>query len=1099
MAATVPYASELNAAPGQLTFIRSDTLGALTINVSIGGASTASPGDYTLGPIVIPDGQSQVTIPLTPVDDGLVEGVETVIVQLAPGAYSIGLPSSAQINIADNDMAATVSTPLPVAYEDVPLVTASTLDPDGNRRAVFRVGFSNLGTFPKYVSTQFTGPAIGAATLGTDYTLTYKIGGRSMGAGLGYQVRPPLAYQAGATQITVEGGSSTIPPGATIVFAGHATTYTTFAGLGAVSGTLTISPALTAGVAHGEGLTVTPPVPTGFAVNVPGNAAAGAVSLAVDGGFGTITIGSSVIFAGDVTTYTAAATLAGPNGTLFISPALTGTVNDNASVTVTPAPIPGFTVAQANAYPTGTTVLALDSGIGGFDVGDVIRFTGLPNSDYVVTATTGFPGAGVNSGTITISGFTGPVGSGGGTAAVLTDGTVVLTHLPVPLVGNGAYLLLPPTSAGIEFGVTPVHDGIPEAAEGVIMTLTGDANYLLQSPSDGLVTIADDDVIANLTLDPAATQASEPSIPGRFLVTLTSAFPRAIAVPYNVTGTATPTTDYAPLSGLLTIPAGSTSGLLTITPVADAAVEGTETVIVTLLPSNDYRFSGAPGSGVNPSATMSLLDFKPVVSLAAVNTTEGSATPGSFTVSYPSAGLDQDVIVAITYAGTASGADYTGSLPATITIPAGTNSSAPVLFTALTDALAESTETIVATITPNTAAYQVGTASATLGIADANPTISIGTPVDSGEGLAAGSFIVSYPGASLLQTFTVPLTYSGTASGADFTAALPASAVINSGTSTVTIPVPVFDDALNEGPETLIVTIGSDPSYHLGTTTTTLTLSDNEPVISIGSPVPVTEGIGSGSFTVTYAGPATHALVTVPLTYGGTAVPGDFTAPASVDIPANQTSATVTVTATADSILEATETLIATITPDAGYAVGAASATLNIIDNHATVVGVSSPESNGTYGTTDTLHIDVQFSLAVTVIGTPTVTLATGTSTAAATYQSGSGSTHLIFTYTVAVGHTSSDLDYASSSALTLNGGNILCAGIPAVLTLPTPGAAGSLGANKALVIDGADPGGKPTPGTSSSASGGGCGLGSGIATLALALLLTLTRLRRQR
>ena len=74
-------------------------------------------------------------------------------------------------------------------------------------------------------------------------------------------------------------------------------------------------------------------------------------------------------------------------------------------------------------------------------------------------------------------------------------------------------------------------------------------------------------------------------------------------------------------------------------------------------------------------------------------------------------------------------------------------------------------------------------------------------------------------------------------------------------------------------------------------------------------------------------------------------------------------------------------------------------------------------------------------------------------------YASGSGGTTLTFNYTVASGHVSGDLDYASTSALALNGGTIKDgAGNAATLTLASPGNAGSLGANKALVIDGVVP-----------------------------------------
>ena len=56
-------------------------------------------------------------------------------------------------------------------------------------------------------------------------------------------------------------------------------------------------------------------------------------------------------------------------------------------------------------------------------------------------------------------------------------------------------------------------------------------------------------------------------------------------------------------------------------------------------------------------------------------------------------------------------------------------------------------------------------------------------------------------------------------------------------------------------------------------------------------------------------------------------------------------------------------------------------------------------------------------------------------------------------------GDTASDLDYTSTSALALNSGTINdVSGNAATLTLASPGASGSLGASKALVIDGTVP-----------------------------------------
>ncbi len=123
------------------------------------------------------------------------------------------------------------------------------------------------------------------------------------------------------------------------------------------------------------------------------------------------------------------------------------------------------------------------------------------------------------------------------------------------------------------------------------------------------------------------------------------------------------------------------------------------------------------------------------------------------------------------------------------------------------------------------------------------------------------------------------------------------------------------------------------------------------------------------------------------------------------------------------------------------------------------VTSVSSSTADGYYKVGDVISIDVDFSSAVTVSGatTPTLTLATGTPGGVATLTGGSGTTRLTFSYTVQEGDTSADLDFLNTTALSLNGNFIRDSNDPnvnAVLTLPTPGASGSLAANKALVID---------------------------------------------
>ncbi|HEX5791708.1 MAG TPA: DUF4347 domain-containing protein, partial [Rheinheimera sp.] len=131
-----------------------------------------------------------------------------------------------------------------------------------------------------------------------------------------------------------------------------------------------------------------------------------------------------------------------------------------------------------------------------------------------------------------------------------------------------------------------------------------------------------------------------------------------------------------------------------------------------------------------------------------------------------------------------------------------------------------------------------------------------------------------------------------------------------------------------------------------------------------------------------------------------------------------------------------------------------------VIDGVApAVTSVTSSTANGTYKTGDTVSVQVNFSEAVTITGTPQLTLETGSTDRTIDYIGGTGTNTLTFSYTILAGDNSADLDYVATNSLALNGGTISdAAGNSATLTLASPGAANSLGASKALVVDGVAP-----------------------------------------
>ena len=130
--ASDPDAAEKGADPGTFTVSRTgDTSNPLTVYYTVGGSATAGL-DYTglssfggwygrqvLGSVTIPAGAGSVDMAVTPIDDTIIEGSETVVVTLTNNpegfwgynglSYYVQEPSAATVTIADNEDFSTVT------------------------------------------------------------------------------------------------------------------------------------------------------------------------------------------------------------------------------------------------------------------------------------------------------------------------------------------------------------------------------------------------------------------------------------------------------------------------------------------------------------------------------------------------------------------------------------------------------------------------------------------------------------------------------------------------------------------------------------------------------------------------------------------------------------------------------------------------------------------------------------------------------------------------------------------------------------------------------------------------------------------------------
>ena len=208
---------------------------------------------------------------------------------------------------------------------------------------------------------------------------------------------------------------------------------------------------------------------------------------------------------------------------------------------------------------------------------------------------------------------------------------------------------------------------------GEISSTTGDADKLLVGATVAEYQNMDIAVSEPLTVSIGDTSVVESFGPATLTVSLSSPAAANVTVDYaTADGTATAGADYTTTSGTLTIPAGSTSGTISVPIIDDEVTEGDEAFTVNLgNPTGGATIAGG-------SAKVSILDDDDVtdaeLTAAEVTVGEGDGS-ASVTISLASASAVAVSVDYVTVDGTATApGDYTAT-SGTATIPAGSTSS----------------------------------------------------------------------------------------------------------------------------------------------------------------------------------------------------------------------------------------------------------------------------------------------------------------------------------------------------------------------------------------------------------------------------------------
>jgi hypothetical protein len=180
-----------------------------------------------------------------------------------------------------------------------------------------------------------------------------------------------------------------------------------------------------------------------------------------------------------------------------------------------------------------------------------------------------------------------------GDLTLMTQPLVVTFTLTGTAVNGEDYASMPLTAEfmanapTVDVTVRPYADGVLEGLETAVLTLTGVAPYVVGSPASATINITD---TANplVSADASDSQATEAGDPGQFLLRRSGSTVNSLTVTVMFSGSAVNGTDYEMRSTTVTFAAGSATATIDVKPLADAVVDASEMVILTVLDGPDY-------------------------------------------------------------------------------------------------------------------------------------------------------------------------------------------------------------------------------------------------------------------------------------------------------------------------------------------------------------------------------------------------------------------------------------------------------------------------------------------------------------------------------
>ncbi len=490
-----------------------------------------------------------------------------------------------------------------------------------------------------------------------------------------------------------------------------------------------------------------------------------------------------------------------------------------------------------------------------------------------------------------------------------------------------ATVTIPANQASVDFMILAVDDTLLDGMQTAIISASA-AGYLSESQT---IEVTDAESIA-IVIDALSISEFGGTTSGTVTRSNTD-----ISQPVTVTLQSSDTSE-AIVTTTVTIAAGKTSATFEVSAVDDTLLDGSQSAVIA---ASAVGYTGSSQSvSVTDYETLSL-----AFNLTTISENGGTATA---TLTRNNTDISQPITVILL------SSDVTeATVPVTVVIPAN-QASATFLVTGVDDTLLDGTQALA--ITAEAIGYANGTGNLLVSDSESLAVTLDTTSISENGGITSG--IVTRSNTDISSPLTVTLTSSDTSE-----ASVPLTVTIPANELSVSFVVTGVDDALLDGSQSVM--IQAEATGYFGGAHS-LTILDAESLTFTISVSSISERAGSAIATLTRSNLDTSLPLTVVLSSDDTT---EAQVPATVTIPANESTVEFTISGTDDTLLDGTRAV--TIT---AIATGYSTATANLDVTDAESLSLSfqetaiSEEGGLTVATITRNNSDIDLPLVVTLV-----------------------------------------------------------------------------------------------------------------------------------